>query len=451
VNQAALEAPERTWLFVVAGPSEILVGPTIVGGQPPCFFCTRLEGFENQALLASVVPSFGAYTLADLPRGRLLAELAAGEVLKEAAAWFDPVCRPRLRGSTLAIDSEQISARRPARSSAHCPACASYRDRPAPVGFRWSEPLALEPAGGRDRDRSPRFWSPVTRIFQSLAARGADQQPHGTGTLREHLTGTWRILSAWRRTESLQLAGLLHSGYGTDIFEVGLFSEGERREIAQLIGPAAEELVMLCCTVDRAHLYSSLASLDALSAGLTVRNWRTGELMRLDAGRAAELITLEIANLADQVHDGRGSPGVWMAQSARWMRLIRSVDSDPPPIFDAGRGGITVEDEARARTSYLKVISDPLGDRCAARRELEEVVALNPWIGEPHIFLGELALRDGRSAEALHQGRAGADLLAAWGTAWDKREQWSDWVFRAATLCRAAEQALATADLGDGS
>jgi hypothetical protein len=67
--------------------------------------------------------------------------------------------------------------------------------------------------------------------------------PHSGATLFHHLLGTYRILRSWGCEESLCIAGLFHSVYGTPAYRGGVLPKNRRFELINVIGVAAEALV----------------------------------------------------------------------------------------------------------------------------------------------------------------------------------------------------------------
>ena len=78
---------------------------------------------------------------------------------------------------------------------------------------------------------------------------GTHEVPHGNRTLYEHLAGTEKLLRDWGEPSYIRLAGLYHSVYGTVHFRHRSFPIQGRHIIQRLIGPTAEHLVYLFCTL----------------------------------------------------------------------------------------------------------------------------------------------------------------------------------------------------------
>ena len=60
----------------------------------------------------------------------------------------------------------------------------------------------------------------------------------------------------------------------------------------------------------------------------------------------------------------------------------------------------------------------------------------NPFVGEPHVVLGQVYLNKGRFEEA----ERGLNLMLEWGSPWDKRMTWEGWVSWARVLLMKAKE-----------
>jgi hypothetical protein len=85
--------------------------------------------------------------------------------------------------------------------------------------------------------------------FSYLEKIGSPLIRHSGRTLFDHLVGTFRILRSWNAADSLAMAGLFHSVYGTESFGASTISYGDRQDLAEQIGATAERLVWLFGTM----------------------------------------------------------------------------------------------------------------------------------------------------------------------------------------------------------
>lgn len=103
--------------------------------------------------------------------------------------------------------------------------------------------------------------SPRARLcFDHLYAVDVE---HSSRTLREHLVGTFNILTRWDVVEDVRLAGLFHSAYGTASFRHATLSVEQRALLRDAIGDRAELLVFAYANCDRTSFLTHEASRNA--------------------------------------------------------------------------------------------------------------------------------------------------------------------------------------------
>jgi hypothetical protein len=137
----------------------------------------------------------------------------------------------------------------------------------------------------------------VMRAMQLLDAVGAVDVEHPSGTLMQHLRGTYETLASWGCSEHLCLAGLYHSVYGTEVFQRQTIPLDARNQVRQAIGEKAEGLAFLYCAIRRSSLYENLHD----GAPHAVED-RSGQRIPLhDLDQFADLLTLDVANRVEQV------------------------------------------------------------------------------------------------------------------------------------------------------
>ena len=84
---------------------------------------------------------------------------------------------------------------------------------------------------------------------------------HPSGlSLYQHLSGVCNLLYDWECRQTLCLAGLFHSCYGTISYRPEGIVDISREDIKSIIGIDSERLVWLYCNCNRSDLFSSLAS-----------------------------------------------------------------------------------------------------------------------------------------------------------------------------------------------
>lgn len=125
-----------------------------------------------------------------------------------------------------------------------------------------------------------------------LRKASTEQMPHTEVGLFDHLLGTRRLLVEWEARPALCDAGLFHSIYSTEHYELKAVPLSMRDEVRQVIGDEAESLVWLFCMMRRTTLSQNLHR----DKDLSVQHRLTGEWIPLTEGQFRDLITMTFAN-----------------------------------------------------------------------------------------------------------------------------------------------------------
>lgn len=99
--------------------------------------------------------------------------------------------------------------------------------------------------------------------------------------------------------ESVQLAALTHTAYGTVGFDDQLIPIADRDELRAVIGAAAESLVYVYGACDRATSYPQFAGREPF----TLEDRYTGDEMVLDEPETRAFVALTFANEIDVMHN----------------------------------------------------------------------------------------------------------------------------------------------------
>ncbi|XP_071688781.1 uncharacterized protein [Rutidosis leptorrhynchoides] len=157
----------------------------------------------------------------------------------------------------------------------------------------------------------------------------------------------------------------------------------------------------------------------------------------------------------ETLYPGNGKPGLWMNAASRmgavYTLLVREeeismkegkksgggVERDEdielvvPPVFEKCSKILDASDQIKARDLYWEVVYDDGCDEGKKEKDEEKLVKcieLNPFVGEPHVLLGQVYLGKGRFEEGEKEIEKGLSLLLEWGCSWDKRISWEGWV-----------------------
>lgn len=326
---------------------------------------------------------------------------------------------------------------------------------------------------------------------------------HARATFREHLRGTYALCATWGLPRAVWRAGMLHTTYSGDLFYFALArsERGEdRAEIRQLIGEEAERLVHMFGSLHRGTIMDVILRTGEIPAeGIDVRWNRAAdadvagaEEVRVSARDCALLMFITIADYLEQavasnawkdiyqvdspasLWPGSGKPATcfhWLSKLACASRVYLPDGSAVPPIFDGCTATLTEGAELKARNLYWQVVraedfddhdayvdeQDIEGDAdddpsILARpmamsddereRRLRAAIRLNPFVGEPHVLLAQVAFRRERYDDCVAECSEALRKLYALGTPWDKRIGFPGWcTFTRLVALRASRRA----------
>ncbi|KAL6954523.1 hypothetical protein U1Q18_047553 [Sarracenia purpurea var. burkii] len=233
--------------------------------------------------------------------------------------------------------------------------------------------------------------------------------------------------------------------------------------------------------------------------GVVVKHIKTGEDVQVSRRLVAVFLLMTIADFSDQIFGfqdvlfdnsngrlefsgnnsaaalwpGDGKPGLWMNSTSRMGAIYslivreeeifiekRRRDLDLgikegllsslagrdeelelviPPVFENCNRVLDSGEQIVARDLYWEGVCDSAskGDR---EMLLQRCVEKNPFVGEPHVVLGQIYLSKGRFEEGGREAEKGLTLLLEWGSPWDKRMAWEGWVAWARVLVMKAKE-----------
>ena len=125
-----------------------------------------------------------------------------------------------------------------------------------------------------------------------LRKANTEGMPHSDRGLLDHLLGTRQLLVEWEARPALCDAGLFHSVYGTQHYELKAVPLTMRNEVQQLIGDEAESLAWLFCMIRRETLFQNLGR----EGEFKVQHRLTDEWLPLTKIQFQDLLTLALAN-----------------------------------------------------------------------------------------------------------------------------------------------------------
>src|SRR3954453_16386472 len=132
----------------------------------------------------------------------------------------------------------------------------------------------------------------LERRIGFLRKANTEAMAHTERGLFEHLLGTRQLLVQWGGRAALCDAGLFHSIYSTEHYELKAVPLTMRDELRQLIGEEAELLAWLFCMMRRETFDENLGR----ESDFSVRHRLTGEEVPLSTAQFQDLVTLTFAN-----------------------------------------------------------------------------------------------------------------------------------------------------------
>jgi hypothetical protein len=272
-------------------------------------------------------------------------------------------------------------------------------------------------------------------IREELRQRRAHIVRHRTQSLEQHLVNTFEMLAAWQQPARVQYAGLLHDGYSTDVLGDPMFEMSERHHVRSLIGETAERLAFLYCATEGRALVSVVrAPANQTSDVFTLTSRLDGHPVQLTRVDAADLLTIQMASVAEQCCQPDRSPGSWLSYVSTLGHDVRRLVERTPPVFDDCTAVVNQTDEARLIAAYEQLVA---GAGCVggSAKQVGATLIDLPFVAEPLVWMGFDALARGAPQDAPAYGREAAVRLRQWGIPWDKRLRLRQWLQLCATLC----------------
>ena len=132
----------------------------------------------------------------------------------------------------------------------------------------------------------------LEKRLRFLRKANTECMPHTDRGLLDHLLGTRQLLVEWEARPALCDAGLFHSVYGTESYELKAIPLTMRNEVQQLIGDEAELLAWLFCMIRRETLYQN----PGRGGEFRVQHRMTDEWLPLTKIQFQDLLTMALAN-----------------------------------------------------------------------------------------------------------------------------------------------------------
>jgi len=296
-------------------------------------------------------------------------------------------------------------------------------------------------------------WIKGEKVFHEFA--------HARDPFYVHLRGTWAMLEIWNQPQDICRCGLLHSAYSRDGFYFRHFNIDDKTSrdlVRSVVGDAAEQNVFNYCSSYDLAAYSldpkDVNAMIPLGAPLDPNGHNIPS--RLDPSRPfymsardmAKFLVILVADIADQLshvftyrdvyqHEepqhlwpGDGSsPGFFLSIFSRVLQSARPFLDVVPPVFNNCTETLSMADEAQAVHSYWSAVMLKKKQSSLEQEELfRKASTLNPYIAEPHAMLSQILYNSHKFPEALHEAAVALEIFYQWGTSWDKRASFAQWV-----------------------
>lgn len=243
-------------------------------------------------------------------------------------------------------------------------------------------------------------------------------------TLSAHLRGTREILRVWRQPMWVQLGGLFHSIYGTDQYKNNALTTSQRNDLRRLISARAERLAYLFAASRKQDI---VAAASDHRAPVRLSDRLTAGHNLVSAEELFGLLILLMANKAEQTAAKDSLPGQWLADLSTLRRLLNKGTGFIPSTIETL--DVSLELEAKLIAAYrsaMRILGT--GDLQSASRSLDEIEQSFPQLAEPCLWRALIALQDGNYSDAKQLAGQAELRFLLWGTSWDKRLPFHDWV-----------------------
>jgi hypothetical protein len=138
------------------------------------------------------------------------------------------------------------------------------------------------------------------KIQNFLKSIGAEDTPHSSRTLSDHLLGTYDILKNANQSDDVCMAGAIHSIFGTNSFKHVTLSLDDRQIVENVVGLRACELAELFSKIARPQTLDRALSNNSTKVALS-----SGGELELPFHTIRDLAMIEGANLQEQGNPNR--------------------------------------------------------------------------------------------------------------------------------------------------
>jgi len=286
-------------------------------------------------------------------------------------------------------------------------------------------------------DESPFSVEYLTAHLLKGAASFSYSDPRGRSPLQRRIA-TAAILKAWAQPRHIQIAGLFHTCYLPGrLLGKSPLDLRKQHGLQKLIGTKAERLVYIFGAISREGFFQAVRKGfnepgNALPLETVTREGNSSLLLNRD--EASGLCALFASTLAEELSDALDAPAVWLSDLSHICSKVPFEPASRLPIFDYCHATIALEAEVEVGRLYRAALGFIGSDNEHALTILTVCSTKVPWVAEPFLwqaYLERLRGADCRSRELANRSRS---LFSSWGTSWDKRLPYREWLWVAERL-----------------
>ena len=138
----------------------------------------------------------------------------------------------------------------------------------------------------------------LKQMSEFLFRVGADKVSHTEKGYLAHAIGVYNDLKEWGCDDELIRVGVLHSIYGTELFQRFKLPLEQRDEVRELIGERAEWIAYLNCAIDRTHFDAEILK---KQGPYQILDRFTGERLDVSERDFEDLCTIHLCDWLEQV------------------------------------------------------------------------------------------------------------------------------------------------------
>lgn len=286
-------------------------------------------------------------------------------------------------------------------------------------------------------EESPFGIEDLTKYLLKRAPSFSFSYPRGRSSLQRRIA-TAAILKAWAQPRYIQVAGLFHTCYlpGRLVGKAQL-DLNKRHGLQKLIGTKAERLVYIFGVISRddfAQAVRKNAKDPCNSLPLEIITAKCESPLVLDRDEVSGMCALFAATQAEEMCDEVDAPAIWLSDLSHICSTVPFEPTLRLPIFDSCHATVALDAEQDVSRLYRVALGLIGSDNGQALALLTTCSLKVPWVAEPFLWQAYLEQLNGAECRSRELANKGKSLLDTWGTSWDKRLPYREWLWVAERL-----------------